>query len=77
MPIADTDTRGRLYNEYVALDDEYRQLAETLKPFVVTTENRSELRRLWELGNQLEAKLRELQEASLIRRTTPRPGSGF
>ncbi len=77
MPAADTDTRRRLYDEYVALDDEYRRLADKLKPFVATAENRADLRRLWELGRQLEAKIHELQEASLVRRSTPAPGSGF
>ena len=77
MPMADADTRGRLYNEYLALDDEYRKLAEKLKPFTVTTDNRGEHQRLWELGGRLEAKLHELQEASMVRRARPAPGSGF
>jgi hypothetical protein len=77
MPTPDTDTRQRLYDEYVLLDDEYRKLADKLKPFAVTAENRADLRRLWELGRQLEAKIHELQETSSIRRSTPAPGSGF
>ena len=77
MPMSDSDTRRRLYDEYVALDDEYRKLADKLKPFMVTAENRAEHRSLWEMGRQLEAKLHELQEASIIRRATPAPGSGF
>lgn len=75
--MADTDTRVQLYDEYLALDNEYRKLADKLRPFTVTPENRSELRRLWDLGRQLETKLHELQEASVIRRATPAPGSGF
>lgn len=77
MPTADPETRGRLYGEYIALDDEYRKLADTLKPFAVTAENRAEHQRLLELGGRLEAKLHELQEASVIRRARPAPGSGF
>lgn len=77
MPTADTETRRRVYSEYIAIDDEYRKLAEKLKPFTVTAENRAEHQRLLELGGRLEAKLRELQEASAIRRARPAPGSGF
>jgi hypothetical protein len=77
MPEADAETRSRLYNEYIALDNEYRKLADKLKPFALTNENRVEHRQLWEIGKSLEAKLHELQEASMIRRATPRPGSGF
>ena len=75
--MADAETRARLYAEYVALDDQYRRLADKLKPFAVTVENRLQHREFWDVGKQLEAKLHELQEASLIRRATPAPGSGF
>ncbi len=68
--MADSDTRRRLY-------DEYRGLADKLRPCAATAENSRDLRRLWELGEQLEAKLHELQEASRVRRSTPRPDSGF
>jgi len=77
MPMADADTRARLYNEYIALDDQYRKLADKLKPFVLTAENRSDLQHLVDLGKQLDAKLQELQEAFNVRRRTPAPGSGF
>ncbi len=75
--MADTDTRQRLYDDYRTLDDQYRKLADQLRPFVPTAENARDLRRLWEIGEQLEAKLHELQEASRVRRSTPRPDSGF
>ncbi len=75
--MADSDTRRRLYDEYRALDDQYRGLAAKLRPFAATAENSRDLRRLWELGEQLEAKLHELQGASRVRRSTPRPDSGF
>jgi hypothetical protein len=77
MPEADAETRSRLYSEYLALDDEYRKLADKLKPFTITAENRVGHRQLFDIGRSLEAKLHELQEASNIRRATPRPGSGF
>jgi hypothetical protein len=77
MPEADSETRSRLYAEYLVLDNEYRKLADKLKPFTVTPDNRAEHRQLLELGKSVEAKLHELQDASSIRRATPRPGSGF
>ncbi len=77
MTMPNAETRARLYDEYLALDNEYRKLADSLKPFVVTAENRVDHRRLVDIGRQLEAKLHELQEASNIRRSTPAPGSGF
>ncbi len=75
--MADAEIRRRLYDEYLALDDQYRQLANRLRPFVMTAENAGDHRRLVEIGEQLEAKLHELQEASRMRRKTPRPDSGF
>ncbi len=75
--MADAETRKRLYDEYLALDDQYRQLANRLRPFVMTAENAGDHHRLVEIGERLEAKLHELQETSRVRRKTPRPDSGF
>jgi len=75
--MADAETRARLYKEYVTLDNEYRKLADKLKPFELTAENRSDQQRLVDLGKQLGAKLQELQESFNVRRRTPAPGSGF
>ncbi len=75
--MADAETRQRLYDEYLALDNQYRQLADRLRPFALTAQNAGEHRRLVEIGEQLAAKLHELQEASRVRRSTPRPDSGF
>ncbi len=77
MALADPETRARLYNEYVALDDEYRKLGEKLKPFELTAENRQDTIAFFELGTRLEEKLHELQEASNPKRVARRPGSGF
>ena len=77
MPIADAETRARLYAEYVALSDEFRNLADRLKPFATTPESRVQFREFADLAKRLEAKLHELQEASAVRRTTPAPGSMF
>ncbi len=77
MPNVDRAARERLYDEYLALDEQYRELAERLRPFEVKTLNRHQHRQLWEIGNQLEAKLHELLEASFVRQATRAPDSGF
>lgn len=68
MSMAERETRLRLYEEYMVLDDKYRELAGKLKPFMFTTSNRAEHQQLVEIGRQLESKLHELQEAFGIKR---------
>ena len=63
MPMADRGTRQRLYMEYMELDDKYRDSLEHLTAFNLTLSNRYEFERLIELGERLESKLREVQEA--------------
>jgi len=77
MPTADAQTRARLYSEFVSLDDEYRKLADSLKPFEPTAENRADYLRMVDLSQKLEAKAHELQEAFTVRRRTPSPSSMF
>jgi predicted nuclease with TOPRIM domain len=61
--MSDRDVRLRLYEEYKALDDKYRKLAEKLKPLMLTSSNSAEHKQLLDIGRQLESKLQELQEA--------------
>ena len=51
-----------LWLEYEQLDSQYRQLAEKLKPFPVTTNNLADYRQLHNLVLTLESTLRQLNE---------------
>jgi len=73
MPMADHQERMRLYGEYKELDDQYRQLAEKLKPFMLTTTNRPDHERLLEIGRKLSRKLEELNAAFGVKRIPPSP----
>jgi len=72
---ADRETRLRLYEEFKKLDDQYRKLADKLRPFMLTTSNQAEHEQLLEVGGRLDSKLHELQEAFGVRRVPPSPDS--
>lgn len=67
----DEETRKRLSAEFKELYTQYKELADRLKPFMLTEKNKNEHLQLLELGRKLDAKHEELLSAFGVKRIPP------